>query len=138
MAGVAWADPSVARPGHESIRPVGLVLPDRYDLARRLTNAGAVEVGFVWQEWTVAGLPVWRWNGRYCLFMDERFWAVPPAQAATLLGASADDLKPPLGYWLPSGLVAGASLTLLVTLVLLLPTLRRALRWLKQALAQPS
>ncbi len=135
-ASAAWAEPSIVRAGHESIRPLGVVLADRREAVRRVTNTGALEVGFIWQVWGVAGVPFWRWNGRYCVFMDERYWPIPQAQAAALLGVGVEAIDPPLGYWLPSGLVGSLALVLIAVLAYVVPKVRRVVAWLKSALAR--
>lgn len=63
-------------------------------------------VGFVHDAFGVFWLDLWTWNGRYCLFEDDRYWELSAERAAALLGRSPGELREPLFYTFPPGLLA--------------------------------
>jgi hypothetical protein len=100
------------------------------EAAERARQGGVLlaSVGFRYES-AVLGLPVWTWDGDYCVFLGRRrYAAIPRKQAADLLGVAEEDLQPPLAYRVPIGLIGYPLLIVVGVPVSLLLAKREAAR----------
>ena len=67
-------------------------------------SQGINKVGYKYSYFGVFWLNLWTWGGSYCVYEGDRYGEIQPAEAATLLGVSADKLSP-LWYRYPAGLL---------------------------------
>jgi len=76
---------------------------------------GVDTVGFHYQHFGLFWLDIWSWSGRYTVYnkMHDVPYPVTNAQAAALLGIKESELKKPLSYHIPWGLVIIVGLMLL-------------------------
>ena len=72
-------------------------------------------VGFNYQHFGLFWLDIWSWGGKYTVYnkASEAYYEVTKAQAAAFLGIKESELKEPLSYHVPWGLVVIAGLVLL-------------------------
>src|SRR4051812_38547588 len=63
------------------------------------------QVGFRYQSFDVFWIPLWTWNGSYCLYQGRTEAPIPPEKAADYLGRSVDELHKPFAYRYPPGLL---------------------------------
>ena len=72
-------------------------------------------VGFHYQHFGLFWLDIWSWGGRWTVYnkMNEMYLEATPSEAAEFLGIRESELKKPLSYHLPWGLVIIIGLALL-------------------------
>jgi hypothetical protein len=94
-----------------------------------------VAVGFRYQRFHIYWITFWTWGGEFVLYRGTQFWVPPSDQdwKDLLGGAGVADLRRPLFYTFPPGLVLiSAVVAVAVLKPLLFPTLQeRSLRLLK-------
>ena len=89
----------------EAIKHLADVPDDRKPEARRIAGIHA-DIGYRHQHVGVLWLDLWSWDGEYCLYQGTSSWDLTPSQAASLLGISQAELRKPILYSVPIGLVA--------------------------------
>lgn len=100
----------------ERISDVGAVIEKHAAEVQLATRAAkTVRVGFVYDYNGLYFVDFWTWGGRFCLYEEDKFWELTPAQAGDLLGKPADQLSKPWRYRFPVGLVLLAALVLFVS-----------------------
>jgi hypothetical protein len=72
---------------------------------KQATGAANPAIGYKYNQFGVFFLNVWTWDGDYVLYENDTYWDLGAAGAAQLLGIPADQLKKPLGYKIPPGLI---------------------------------
>jgi hypothetical protein len=73
----------------------------------------ANKVGFKYSHFGVFWADLWTWDGTYCLYSGNDYWALQPAEAAALLGVRESELSKPFLYTFPLGLLILVPLCLL-------------------------
>jgi hypothetical protein len=63
----------------------------------------ARKVGFKSSSWGLFWIDLWTWGGEYCVYDGQRYWRIPRAEAARLLGKPESELGMPLLYRVPLG-----------------------------------
>ncbi len=77
------------------------------------------EIGYKYEFFSFFFLELWTWDGKYCLYEDDKYVVLTNADAARLLGVSESKLPVPFLYRFPLGLcilVGGVVLLLLIFL----------------------
>jgi hypothetical protein len=102
-----WSQPSAAHAKGiilithgDSISHLGEVARDR-----RVGDLPSTAVGFKYSYFGVFWLDLWTWDGTYCLYKDNTYWELTPADAAYLLNKSEAELSKPFPYHVPLGLL---------------------------------
>jgi len=104
-----------------AIEHLGVTPVPRRDLVRQITDEGAIEIGFVYDHSGLSTIDFWRWNGRFCLYVDNHYWELTQAEAGTIMGT---EVRRPFGYTWPTGLL----LLLGVALVAVVASLIRRIK----------
>jgi hypothetical protein len=97
----------------QTIEPLGVVPVANREIVRKLTNLGAVQVGYAYDFVALYGIRLWAGEGRYCLYVDRDYWVISRDDAATLLGLPKSEVSAPLVYWFPPGQMVGVGVLLL-------------------------
>jgi hypothetical protein len=97
----------------EDIKEIGAVA-DEYVAEVREVTGTVPTVGFIHEGFGLFWLNVWTWDGRYCLYADDQYWEIEPAQAATLLGIPESQLSSPFFYRVPPGLLVLIAIAILI------------------------
>ena len=104
-------------PAHSEIGPIRMeALNAMPGAQRRQLEAMRVDtVGFHYKHFGLFWLDIWSWSGKFTVYnkLNEVPLEATPAQAAALLGIKESELKKPLSYHLPWGLVIIVGLILL-------------------------
>jgi hypothetical protein len=83
----------------------------------------ATAVGYKYNYFGVFRIDLWAWGGTYCLYRNDLYWELTPAEAAELLNKPRADLGQPFLYRCPPGVLI---LLLVVGCLLLRAALRKA------------
>lgn len=72
----------------------------------KLTFSDAV-VGYHCQHFGVLWLPLWTWDGEFCVYSEEgeSYKPLPPEEIAAVTGVPVEKIKKPFFYTFPLGLV---------------------------------
>lgn len=99
----------------DSIKHLGDVPQNMQADLQRMTGANSVpRIGYFHGQFGVFWLDLWTWGGKYCLYADNTYWELEPAQAALLLGVSENQLARPFFYRFPPGLLILCGLGIVV------------------------
>jgi hypothetical protein len=72
---------------------------------KQMTGAANPAIGYKYNQFGVFYLNIWTWGGDFVLYENDTYWDLGAAQAAQILGIAPDQLKKPLTYKIPPGLV---------------------------------
>ncbi len=104
-------------PAHSEIGPIKMEVINAMPAAQRsqLEAMRVDTVGFHYKHFGLFWLDIWSWGGKYTVYnkLNEVPLEASPAQAAALLGIRESELKKPLSYHIPWGLVIIVGLILL-------------------------
>lgn len=104
-------------PANSEVGPVkaGTLAAQPAEVRTPFEALGVDTVGFHYQHFGLFWLDIWSWSGRYTVYnkMHDVPYPVTNAQAAALLGIKESELKKPLSYHIPWGLVIIVALALL-------------------------
>lgn len=104
-------------PANSEMGPIkqGTLEAQPSEVSGPLKALGVDTVGFNYQHFGLFWLDIWSWGGKYTVYnkLNEAYYPVTDAQAAAFLGIKESELKKPLSYHLPWGLVIILGLALL-------------------------
>lgn len=104
-------------PAHSEVGPIRMEVLQAMPAAQRsqLEAMRVDTVGFHYKHFGLFWLDIWSWGGKFTVYnkLNEVPLEATPAQAAALLGINESELKKPLSYHLPWGLVIIVGLMLL-------------------------
>jgi hypothetical protein len=83
---------------------VGEVTDELKAVVRKETKVDAA-VGYKYSHFGIFWLALWTWGGEYCLYKDNQYWKLTPAQAAVFLKKPESELSVPFWYRFPPGLL---------------------------------
>lgn len=88
----------------EKIVDVGVVAEEHREAMREEFGADP-SVGFIHNGFGLFWLNIWTWDGRYCAYQGDQYMELEPQQAAMLLGVPLNQLRKPIFYRFPPGLL---------------------------------
>ena len=89
----------------DDISKVADIPADQLEGVKQDTGASNPAIGYKYSMFGIFFLNIWTWSGEYVLYEDDNYWDLGTEGAAQILGTAPDQLKKPLGYTIPPGLV---------------------------------
>lgn len=89
-----------------TVKPIGDVVDPQKRKALEAAGFPDAMVGYRYDYFGVFWVPLWTWNGSYCVYAGQlRPRPLKPEEAAELLGKNVNELEKPFSYRYPPGLL---------------------------------
>ena len=89
----------------DDISKVAEIPPAQLEGVKQATGATNPLIGYKYNQFGIFFLNIWTWGGEYVIYENDTYWDLGAEGAAQLLGIQMEQLKKPLGYRIPPGLI---------------------------------
>ncbi len=89
----------------DDISKVADIPAAQLESVKQATGAANPAIGYKYNQFGIFFLNVWTWGGDFVLYENDTYWDLGVDNAAQILGVTPDQVKKPLGYKVPPGLI---------------------------------